>query len=150
MHELSWITTLWWWSHSWKSLANHLTSDQKIVIHCNKCIILFLTRHFMSWTHNSFKKQSSNAHFVIVTEDGLFWLSIVTTSQLICEYIMNWIGIELKDFQLELNWNWKPELIGIDQFNQFIFNSTPHFARLNFFCMPYYGNSSVTNNLMQI
>ena len=28
-------------------------------------------------------------------------------------------------------WNWKPELIGIDQFNQFIFNSTPHFTRLN-------------------
>ena len=47
------------------------------------------------------------------------------------QFSMNWIGIELKDFELELNWNWKPELIGIDQFNQFIFNSTPHFTRLN-------------------
>ena len=49
------------------------------------------------------------------------------------QFSMNWIGIELKGFELELNWNWKPELIGIDQFNQFIFNSTPHFTRLNFF-----------------
>ena len=46
------------------------------------------------------------------------------------QFSMNWIGIELKDFELELNWNWKPELIGIDQF---IFNSTPHFIRLNIF-----------------
>ena len=61
------------------------------------------------------------------------------------QFSMNWIGIELKDFELELNWNWKPELIGIDQF---IFNSTPHFTRLNIFCMPYYGNYSVTSNPM--
>ena len=37
------------------------------------------------------------------------------------QFSMNWIVIELKDFELELNWNWKPELIRIDQFNQFIF-----------------------------
>ena len=41
-----------WRSHEWKSLANHLMSDQKIVIHCIECIILFLTRYFMSWTHH--------------------------------------------------------------------------------------------------
>ena len=41
-----------WRSHQWKSLANRLTSDQKIVIHGNECIILFLTRYFMSWTHS--------------------------------------------------------------------------------------------------
>ena len=46
---------------------------------------------------------------------------------------MNWIGIELKDFELELNWNWKPELIRIDQFNQFILNSSPHFTRFDIF-----------------
>ena len=39
--------------HEWKSLANHLTSDQKIVIHGNECIILFLARYFISWTHSS-------------------------------------------------------------------------------------------------
>ena len=64
------------------------------------------------------------------------------------QFSMNWIGIELKDFELELNWNWKPELIGIDQFNQFIFNSTPHFTRSNIFCIPYFGNCSVTSNPM--
>ena len=36
--------------HSWKSLANRLTRDPKIVIHGNEWIILFLTRYFMSWT----------------------------------------------------------------------------------------------------
>ena len=38
-----------------KSLANRITSDPKIVIHGNECIILFLTHYFMSWTHNSAK-----------------------------------------------------------------------------------------------
>ena len=67
MHELPWITILWsrvrwftddfheWRSHEWKSLANHLTRDQNIVIHGNEYIILFLTRCFMSWTHSSAK-----------------------------------------------------------------------------------------------
>ena len=68
MHELPWITMLWSWvgwfandfrkwrSHEWKSLAYHLTSDQKIVIHGTECIILFLTRYFISWTHRSATK----------------------------------------------------------------------------------------------
>ena len=34
---------------------NRFTSDPKIVIHGNECIILFLTRYFMSWTLNSAK-----------------------------------------------------------------------------------------------
>ena len=42
-----------WRSHEWKLLANRITSDPKIVIHGNEGIILFLTRYFMSWTHNS-------------------------------------------------------------------------------------------------
>ena len=41
-----------WRSHEWKLWANRPTSDPKIVIHGNECIILFLTRYFMSWTHN--------------------------------------------------------------------------------------------------
>ena len=44
-----------WRSQEWKSLPNRLTSDKKIVIHGNECIILFLTRYFMSWTHKSAK-----------------------------------------------------------------------------------------------
>ena len=62
MHELSWITIFGslvrrfannfheWRSHEWKSLASRITSDPKIVIQGNECIILFLTRYFMSWT----------------------------------------------------------------------------------------------------
>ena len=42
----------WIWRHGWKSLVNRITSDPKIVIHGNECIILFLTRYFMSLTHN--------------------------------------------------------------------------------------------------
>ena len=42
-----------WRSHEGKSLAYHITSDQKIVIHGNECIILFLTCYFMFWTYNS-------------------------------------------------------------------------------------------------
>ena len=40
-------------SHEWKLLANRITSDPKIVIHSNECIIIFLTRYFMSWTYNA-------------------------------------------------------------------------------------------------
>ena len=43
MHELPWITIFF--GHEW----------QKIAIHGNECIILFLTRYFMFWTHDSVK-----------------------------------------------------------------------------------------------
>ena len=52
-----------WWSHKWKSLANHITSDHKIVIQGNDCNILFLTCYFMSWTHNSTK----NNHWLLIS-----------------------------------------------------------------------------------
>ena len=42
-----------WFCHEWKSLANRVTSDPKVVIHGNECIILFLARYFISWTPNS-------------------------------------------------------------------------------------------------
>ena len=51
----------------------------------NECIILFLTRYFISWIHRCATKQSSIAHFAIVARDDLFWLNIVTSSQLICD-----------------------------------------------------------------
>ena len=35
-----------------KIITNRFTSDPKIVIQGNECIVLFLTRYFMSWTHN--------------------------------------------------------------------------------------------------
>ena len=97
MHELPWITIFGSlvirfandfhesWSHKWKSVANCITSDPKIIIHGNECIILFLTSYFMSWTQNSAKTITDRWDFAIVTKDGLFWLSIVTSPQLICD-----------------------------------------------------------------
>ena len=109
MHQLPWITIFWsrvkwfannfheWWSHEWKSLANHLTSSSRMKIigksphewpknriHGNECIILFLTRYFV--LNTPFRnKHSSIYHFAIVAMDGLSWLNIVTSSQLICD-----------------------------------------------------------------
>ena len=47
-----------WFRHSWKSLPNRPTRDKKIVIHGNECIILFLTRYFVSWTQKSAKNHN--------------------------------------------------------------------------------------------
>ena len=53
-----------WRSHEWKLLVNRVTSDPKIVIHGNECVILFLTCYFMSWTHNSTK----NNHWSLISQ----------------------------------------------------------------------------------
>ena len=67
MHELPWITSF---CHEWGDSAMIFTSDEvtsenhcriasrvtkKIAIHGNECIILFLTRYFLSLTHKSAK-----------------------------------------------------------------------------------------------
>ena len=48
-----------WFSRVTKSRVKIIAESphewQKIVIHGNECIILFLTRYFMSWTHKSAK-----------------------------------------------------------------------------------------------
>ena len=63
MRELPWITIFRsrvgrfagdfheWLSDEWKSSANPITCDPKIVIHGNVCIILFPTCYLMSWAH---------------------------------------------------------------------------------------------------
>ena len=80
MHELPWIVT----KSRVKIIGKSHHEWPKIAIHGNKYFILFLTRYCMSWTQFR-SKQSSIVHFAIVTKDGLFWLSIVTSPQLICE-----------------------------------------------------------------
>ena len=96
MHELPWITIFWsrvgwfandfheWRSHEWKSVANNLTSDQKSLFTVTnyhfKCYTQFLILNTLFRD-----KQSSIAHFAIVAKEGLFWLNIVTSSQLICD-----------------------------------------------------------------
>ena len=101
MHELPWIT---FWGHEWGDLpaiftsdevtsqSNRIMSDPKIVIRGNECIILFLTHYLMSCTHNFTKKNYRSLispYFAIVSKDGLFWLSIVTSPQLICDVTRN-------------------------------------------------------------
>ena len=82
-----------WRSHEWKSLPNRLTSDNKSLLTPSLFdwaqtvtnVILLFTRYFMSRTHKSTKKLSSSAHFAIVAKGCLFWLNIVTSTQLICD-----------------------------------------------------------------
>ena len=56
-----------WFSRVTKSRVKIIAESpqkwQKIVIHGNECIILFLTRYFMSWTHKSAK----NYHRAIIS-----------------------------------------------------------------------------------
>ena len=70
MHELPWIMIFVslvrrfansfynWRSHEWKSLANQITSDQKILIRGNACIILFHTLKNILREHIIAKKLS--------------------------------------------------------------------------------------------
>ena len=56
----------------------------KIIIHGNECIILFLTQYFMPWTHNPHKTIIDHS-FCHCRQGRIFWFSIVTSSQLICD-----------------------------------------------------------------
>ena len=82
------------WGHEWddlsmivmsdESLANSIKSDQKLVIHGNECIIIFLTRYFTPWTYNSAKTILDRSFPHCRQGWVFFWLSIVTSLQLIC------------------------------------------------------------------
>ena len=54
---------------------------QKVDIHSNSYIILFLTHYLCPDRHIQPLKQSSIAHFPIFAKGGLFWLNIVTSPQ---------------------------------------------------------------------
>ena len=65
-----------WRSHEWKSLANRIRSDPKIVIHGNECIILFLTRYLMSNTQfrqNNYRSLISPLSLWTVFSDLVLW-----------------------------------------------------------------------------
>ena len=48
-----------WLRHLWKSLANHLTRDPKIIIHGNSCIILYIlhSQWYCWWWLDNTKSQ---------------------------------------------------------------------------------------------
>ena len=58
--------------HKWKSLANHLMSDPKIIIHGNSWIIFMSYMLFYVLNTPFFYKQSLITHFAIDTKDSLF------------------------------------------------------------------------------
>ena len=67
----------------WFSLAKHLTSDQKSLFTVTNVLFYFL--HAILYLEHTVPLQTIIAHFAIVVRDGLFWLDIVTSSQLICD-----------------------------------------------------------------
>ena len=97
MHDLQWITMFWSWvrwfandfhewrRHEWKSLANHITSDQTNRYSRVTNVLFYFLHASLSPEYTILLKQSSIAHFVFVAKEGIFWLSIVTSSQWMCD-----------------------------------------------------------------
>ena len=74
-----------WRSREWKSSAYRFTSDPENIIHGNKCIILFVTRYIMDWTHNSAENIYRSPMSPLSPRTFFFWLNIVTSPQVICD-----------------------------------------------------------------
>ena len=103
MHELPWITILGsrvkrfanhfreWWSHEWKSLANRFTSDRKKSLFTITNVSFYFLCAIRYVLNTQFRyKQLSISDFAIVAKGGPFWLSIVTSPQLICDVTWTW------------------------------------------------------------
>ena len=75
--------------HEWGDLpiifrSDEVTSENHwIVIYGNECIFYFL--HAICPEQTILLKQLSIADFVIVAKDSIFWFSIVTSPQMICD-----------------------------------------------------------------
>ena len=96
MHELPWITIFGsrvrrfandfheWRSHEYHwQIASRVTPKSLFTV--TNILFYFLHAVLCPRTHTSAKKTSSIAHFATVAKDGLFWLRIVTSPQLICD-----------------------------------------------------------------
>ena len=79
-----------WLRHSWKSLANRLTRDPKIVIHGNSCIILYI---FHAMTKNI---------------EGLVIEPVVDNVPIERVTHFNFLGLNLNDHM-----SWKPHIDAI-------------------------------------
>ena len=103
MHELLWITIFGsqvrrfandfheWRSHEWTcwQIASWVT--QKSVFMVTNVSFYFL-HAILRHEHTIPLKQLLFADFAIVAKDGLFWLNIVTSPQLICDVPRTWYG----------------------------------------------------------
>ena len=119
MHELLWITIL---SHEWGNFPITFTSEevmsenhwqiasrvtQKSLFMATNVLFYFL-HDILCPEHTISLKQLLIADFAIVAEDGLFWISIVTSPQLICDVTRTWgAGIVISYLSIVLaraNW----------------------------------------------
>ena len=85
MYGLPWITT---WCHEWGDPAMKIIAESPHELYTVTQILLFYFLHAILYHQhtNPLKTMlSSIAPFAIVTKDGLFSLSIVTSPQLICD-----------------------------------------------------------------
>ena len=71
--------------------GDEVRSDPKIVIHGNECTIFFL-HAILFPEHAILLKHLPTADFAIVAKDVLFWHSIVTSLQLICDATRTWLS----------------------------------------------------------
>ena len=76
MHDLPWIM---FYGHEW--------GDQKIVTVTN--LLCYFLHAISCFDCTIPLKQSSIIHFATVAKNGLFWLSILTSSQFICDVTRN-------------------------------------------------------------
>ena len=73
-----------WRSHEWKSLPNRHTSDKKSLFTATNVLFYFL--HAIWYHEHSIPpNQLSSADFAVVAKNSLFWFSIQTSPQLICD-----------------------------------------------------------------
>ena len=96
MHELPWITIF---GSRVRRFANNFTSDEVTsenhwqmasrVTHKSLFTVMNVLFYFLHaiWCpeHSIPRKQLSTADFAVVARDSLFWFSIVTSPQLICD-----------------------------------------------------------------
>ena len=79
-----------WLRQDWKSLANHLTCDQKIIFHCNSCINLYILLYpAISNTQTSFILYDvfKIMSFKLLETGALFLSSLTSTTFLPSCYI---------------------------------------------------------------
>ena len=69
--------------HSWKSLSNRLTIDKKSLFTVTNVLFYFL--HAILCHEHANPLKTIIERFAIVAKGGIFWLSIVTSPQLICD-----------------------------------------------------------------
>ena len=100
MHELPWITIFGsrvrrfannfheLRSHEWKSLiASRVTQKSLLTV---KNVLFYFLHAIWCPEHSIPPKQLSIADFAAVAKDSLFWFSIVTSRQLLCDVTRMW------------------------------------------------------------